>query len=104
MFLLKKGFEWFNRIVVVDMGAVKPLLRGADVMIPGIVEVKGFFNKGDPVVVVDEKYNKPLIVGKALIQSQDIVSKKLSKGKAIENIHRIGDKLWNLTKSLITRL
>lgn len=98
--LLSKGVEWVSSIVVVDMGAVKPLLRGADVMAPGIKSVKGSFSPGDPVVVIEEKYGKPFVVGEALVQSIDLVEKKITRGKVIENIHRIGDKLWEFVKNL----
>jgi len=83
-------------IVVVDSGAVTPLLRGADVMAPGVREVRGEFHPGDPVVVVDEKYGRPLVVGLALVDSSAIVSGSVKRGKVVENIHRVGDKLWSL--------
>ncbi|WFO75727.1 DUF1947 domain-containing protein [Desulfurococcaceae archaeon MEX13E-LK6-19] len=98
--LLSKGVEWVQRIVVVDMGAVKPLLRGADVMAPGIVGVKGAFEPGDPVVVLEEKYGKPFVVGKALVSSKDLVEKKVTRGKAVENLHRVGDKIWEFVRRL----
>ncbi len=99
--LLLKGYEWIN-YVIVDEGAVKPLLRGADVMIPGIRSIKGVFDVGDPVVVVEEKYKKPFVVAKALLNSTEITSHELKKGKALENIHRIGDKLWKLVYPMMT--
>jgi PUA-domain protein len=83
-------------VIVVDMGAVKPLLRGADLMAPGIRDIKGSFHKGDVVVVVEEKYHKPFVVGLALIDSEEIVSGKVKRGKVVKNIHRIGDSLWDL--------
>jgi len=82
--------------IVVDSGAVAPLLRGADVMAPGVREVRGEFHTGDPVVVVDEKYGKPLVVGLALVDSSAIASGSVKRGKVVENIHRVGDKLWSL--------
>lgn len=98
--LLFKGYEWTN-YVIVDEGAVKPLLRGADVMVPGIRSIKGVFKVGDPVVVVEEKYKKPFVVAKALINSIEITDHGLRKGKALENIHRIGDKLWKLVYPMV---
>jgi len=83
-------------VVVVDSGAVDPLLRGADVMAPGIREIRGEFRAGDPVVVVEESYGKPIVVGVALMDSASIVSGLVKKGKVVENVHRIGDKLWSL--------
>ncbi len=93
-FLLSKGYEWMP-YAVVDMGAVKPLLRGADVMRPGIRRIKGSFSAGDPVVVVDEKYGKPFAVGIALYDVDRLES--MTHGKVLRNVHRIGDKYWNIT-------
>ena len=92
-YLLKHGYEWLP-YVVVDMGAVKPLLNGADIMVPGIRRIVGEFGPGDIVVVVDEKYGKPFVVGTALMSSSEI--EKASRGKAIRNIHRAGDKYWKM--------
>jgi PUA-domain protein len=95
-YLLSKGYDWLP-YVVVDMGAVKPLLRGADLMVPGIRNINGIFDVGDIVVVVDEKYKKPFVVGKALIPSRDITSRVVKRGKALENLHRVGDEYWRIT-------
>ncbi len=92
-FLLSMGYDWIH-YVVVDMGAVKPLLRGADVMRPGIRSIHGSFNKGDPVVVVDEKYLKPFVVGEALFDSTTVET--MEKGRVIRNVHRVGDKYWSI--------
>ncbi len=92
-YLLSKGYEWIPRIVV-DMGAVKPLGRGADVMAPGIRRVVGEFRAGDPVAVVDEKYGKPFVVGIALVDSVRIPGMK--RGRVVRNIHRVGDRIWRL--------
>lgn len=99
VFLLAKGVNWMPRVMV-DMGAVKPLMRGADIMAPGVRDVIGVFNIGDPVAVIDEKYKKPFVIGKALVNSNDLITRKIVKGKVIKNIHRAGDKLWNLSRSL----
>jgi PUA domain protein len=84
--------------VVVDSGAVKHVVNGADVMAPGIVRVEGDFVKGDLVVVVDEKHGKPLSVGVALVDRSELAS--MSRGKVVENLHYIGDKLWNKLKEM----
>jgi len=83
-------------VVVVDKGAVKPLLNGADVMIPGIRSIRKSFKINDPVVVVDEDYLKPIVSGLALVDSDLIVSGVVKKGRAISNLHRVGDKYWKL--------
>ena len=94
-YLLKTGDLFLPRIVI-DMGAAKAMLRGADLMAPGIRRVDGVFKEGDPVVCVEEKYGKPVMVGIALVYSEKIINRKIKKGKVVKNIHYIGDKIWNL--------
>jgi len=77
--------------VVVDMGAIRFVCNGADVMAPGIVEVDEF-DEGSLVVVRDISFGKALSVGLSLKSSSLIESNK--KGKVIQNIHYVGDKLW----------
>ncbi len=79
--------------VVVDVGAVKHIVNGADVMAPGIVRAEGDFARGDLVVVVDERRERPLCVGVALVDKSELAS--MSRGKVIENLHYVGDKIWN---------
>ncbi|MDK2790668.1 MAG: hypothetical protein PWP15_1175 [Methanothermococcus sp.] len=78
--------------VVVDMGAVKFLANGADVMAPGIVDADENIKEGDVVFVVDETHQKPLSVGIALMDGKTMKEEK--KGKAIKTIHYIGDEIW----------
>lgn len=86
--------EITRNYVVVDMGAVKFVAKGADIMSPGITEADSDINEGHFVIVVDETHKKPLAVGKALISGQEMVEN--SEGKAIKTVHYIGDKIWNL--------
>lgn len=78
--------------ITVDMGAVKFVVNGADVMRPGIMEIEDGIEKEDFVVIVDENNNKPLSVGIALFDSEEM--KKMSSGKVIKNIHYVGDDIW----------
>ena len=96
--LLKEDFQEILPKVVVDMGAVPHIANGADVMAPGITEIKGEFEKGDIVVVVDERHGKPLAVCRARYSSREI--RQMKKGKVLENLHYVGDDLWELFKSL----
>jgi PUA domain protein len=82
--------------VVVNMGAIQHICNGADIMAPGIVRVEGKFGKDDLVLVVDEKYEKTLAVGLALIDSETLAS--TTHGKILKNIHYVGDKIWNKMK------
>ena len=80
--------------VVVDMGAVKFMVNGADVMRPGIVELDESIAKDEAVVIVDVNHKKPLAVGIALLSGQEI--KAASSGKVIKNIHFVGDSIWKM--------
>jgi PUA domain protein len=88
--LLKYGAT--KRYVTVDMGAVKFVYNGADVMGPGIVETDPAIVSGDLVWIRDVKNRSPLAVGRALFTAQEMARKE--KGKAVASIHHVGDKLW----------
>ncbi len=85
-----KPKEYF---VVVDMGAVGFVTKGADVMVPGIVDADERILEHDYVWICDETHKKPLAVGIALMTGEEMKNKQ--EGKAIKNIHFVGDKLWN---------
>jgi PUA-domain protein len=87
--------EITSKYVVVDMGAVKFVAKGADIMSPGITDADPNVQEGDFVIIVDETHKKPLAIGKALISGEEMVEN--NEGKAIKTIHYIGDKLWNLS-------
>ena len=78
--------------IVVDMGAVAHVANGAQIMRPGIRQVKGEFAKGELVVIVDEKFSKAIALGVAEMDSEAM--KSLTKGRVITNIHYVGDELW----------
>lgn len=96
LFLTVKGLLKYRpekRFVTVDMGAVKFVYNGADVMAPGIVDADEDIKKGDLVWVRDEKNMQPLAVGEALISGKEMIAS--NKGKAIKSIHHVGDDIWN---------
>jgi PUA domain protein len=78
--------------VVVDMGAVAHIANGADLMRPGVRDVRGDFGRGDLVVIADEKYDKPIALGLSEVDSTEL--RGVSKGKVIRNVHYVGDELW----------
>jgi PUA domain protein len=80
--------------VTVDMGAVPYVTNGADVMRPGITDINEAIEKGDFVVITEERYGKPLAIGETLYSGKEIT--QMQQGKVIENIHYVGDKLWNI--------
>jgi PUA domain protein len=83
-----------NRVVVVDMGAIKFVVNGADVMSPGIVFADASIQKDDLVVIVDESHKKPLAIGRALISGDEMTLSKT--GKAVKSLSYVGDTLWGL--------
>ncbi|HSA98355.1 MAG TPA: PUA domain-containing protein [Candidatus Nitrosotenuis sp.] len=83
--------------VTVDMGAVKFMCNGANVMRPG---VKSFteFEKGQVVCIVEESQKKILAVGRALVSSKEM--SEMTKGQVVENLHYISDTYWEIKKSI----
>lgn len=84
--------------VVVNMGAVPYICRGADVMAPGIVCLEGLFEEGDEVVVVDERHRKPIAITLAVHNVEE--ARLFKRGKILENIHYVGDSLWKTLASI----
>ncbi|RME78012.1 RNA-binding protein [Candidatus Woesearchaeota archaeon] len=89
-FLLK---DLYLPKVTVDMGAVKFVVGGADIMRPGVTACDEGVMQGDLVVVVDETHGKPLAVGEALMGSEELLA--ATSGKVVKNLHYVGDDLWN---------
>ncbi|MBS7652050.1 MAG: PUA domain-containing protein [Candidatus Bathyarchaeia archaeon] len=83
--------------IYIDMGAVPHICKGADVMIPGIVDVETDFGAGSLIAVRDIRHRKALSIGRALLSSGEI--KKGGRGRAVENIHYVGDKIWKTLHS-----
>ena len=71
--------------MIVDMGAVPYICNGADVMAPGIVEIRGKFKKENFVVIRDEKFDKALAISKTLFNLKETSLRK--KGRVAKNIH-----------------
>ncbi len=88
--ILKKNFL---PKITVDMGAVKFVIKGANIMRPGITKLDEDIKKGDIVSVVDETHKKPLAIGRAKYSGSKIKEKE--KGNVVENLHQIGDDIWN---------
>ena len=89
--LLKNNFL---KKITVDMGAVKFVVSGADVMRPGIVEIDEGIEAEDFVSIIDQNNKKPLAVGIALFNSKEIEAYKT--GRIIKNIHYVGDEIWKV--------
>ena len=83
--------------VQVDMGAVKFMCKGANLMRPGIKKFAEF-SKDDIVCIVEESQNKFLAVGKSLVNSSELDN--MDKGEILKNLHYISDKAWEISKTL----
>lgn len=84
--------------VVVDMGAIPYVCKGATVMAPGIVRYEGDFAVGDLVLVVDMKHGKALAVGEVLMDSA--TARATKKGPVVKTLHYVSDKIWDYIKTI----
>jgi PUA domain protein len=83
--------------VMVDMGAIKFMCKGANVMRPGIKKFTEF-EKDKLVCIVEESQHKFLAVGKSIVSSLELES--MDKGEVIKNLHYISDKFWETGKTI----
>jgi len=83
--------------VTVDMGAVKFMCKGANLMRPGIKKITEF-EKDKLVCIVEESQHKFLAVGKAIVSSSEL--EKMEKGEVIKNMHYISDNFWETGKTI----
>ena len=83
--------------VTVDMGAVKFVCKGANVMRPGVTKFSNF-ESGEIVCVIEESQNKFLAVGKSEVDSSEF--EDMEKGEVLKNLHYISDKAWEISKTL----
>lgn len=81
------------KTITVDMGAVKFVTSGADIMRPGIVEFSDDIEKQDIVAIIDQNNKKPLAIGKSLLSAEEL--KAADSGKVVLNLHHVGDDIWN---------
>lgn len=87
--------------VVVNEGAIRPIMRGADVMVPGIIELSEF-KRNDIVGVMEPSKKAFIAVTKALMSSDEI--RERSKGCALRTLHYANDKLWKSSLELARKL
>ena len=84
----------------VDQGAIKFVLRGANIMAPGLTSAGGAYEKGigkgSPVQITAEGCEHACAIGIMSIDASELESKPT--GQAIESVHSLGDGLWKLEK------
>ncbi len=89
--IIEKGLKE-DRWMTVDQGAVPYVCNGADIMAPGVVGVGSDVEKEGFVAVKEEKHDRILAVGIALLDKEDV--EKTKKGKVVKNLHWVGDPIW----------
>ncbi|MEF8874763.1 MAG: RNA-binding protein [Candidatus Thermoplasmatota archaeon] len=87
------SMEATKRYVTVDMGAVKFVYNGADIMAPGIVDADESIGEGDLVWVRDIEHEKPLAVGRAMTHGKEMIQSE--KGKVVKSLHHVGDEMFD---------
>ena len=72
-------------IIYIDQGAAKALSNGKSLLAAGIIKIKGSFEKGENVLIIDENENQ-LARGLASFNSKEIEKIKGKQSKEIEKI------------------
>jgi PUA-domain protein len=94
--VLKSNLSFPN--IIVDSRAVPHVCNGADIFRPGVTKIDPNIKEGQTLVVLEEKNEKPICIGRSLMDAPQM--QKASEGKVVINIHYVGDKIWNLSKTL----
>lgn len=84
--------------LTIDEGAVKYIIKGADVMRPGISKYDEWGEAGKLVVVREDRKGRAVAVGKAAVSSAEMAG--LKKGNCVKNLHHAGDRFWNAYKKI----
>lgn len=94
--LINPEIEFKMKSVEVDIGAIRFVTNGADIMRPGITKIDSDIMKDDIIRIIDIKNKRPLAVGIAMLDAKDMESQE--KGKVIKNIHTVSDEIWDFSK------
>jgi PUA domain protein len=81
----------------IDDGAVKYILKGADVMRPGISKFDDW-GATEKLVVIRDGAERGLAIGRSLVPSSEMAG--LSKGNCVKNVHHAGDRVWESYKKI----
>ena len=84
---------------VVDTGAIKFVVKGADVMRPGIIEISPDVKKDQLIVVLEENNKASIAIGTSLYDYSEM--EKMVSGKVIKNFHHLTDEYWTFNRNLL---
>jgi PUA-domain protein len=94
--IIKESNEIKYKEVIVDAGAIKFVVNGADVMRPGITKIDNEIEKDEVILIREETHNKPLAFGIALLSVEEMNA--ATSGKVVKSLHYVGDNIWNRKK------
>lgn len=80
------------KAVYVDHGAIPFIMKGADLMRPGIQKIDDGFEKNDVILIKDEVHNKILACGIAMFSSSEMSEK--DGGKVVKIYHYVSDEYY----------
>lgn len=83
--------------LTVDKGAIKFVLSGANIMVPGLTSPGGNLpdcEEGEDVAIMAEGKQHPIAIGVTLMSSEDMRAE--NKGIGVEILHYLGDDLWRI--------
>ena len=83
------------REIIVDKGAIAFIIKGADIMRPGITTIDENIEENEIIIIREETHNKIIAIGQAKFSGQEIMNS--DSGKVIKNIHYVSDEIWNFT-------
>jgi predicted RNA-binding protein (TIGR00451 family) len=75
--------------VYIDEGAIPFLIKGADMMRPGIHQIDEDIEKGEIILIKDLEHRKALAVGEAVLPSEEMHTQE--KGVSVKVLHYMGD-------------
>lgn len=77
------------KAVYVDKGAIPFIIKGADLMKPGIQKIDSEIIKNEIILIKDENHNKNLAIGYSLYSSNELETQE--KGKSVKIYHYFND-------------
>lgn len=78
--------------VYVDSGAIPFVIKGADLMRPGIQKIELDISENDIIMIKDETHNKTIALGTSIYNTQDL--EKQEKGKSVKIYHYVSDQYY----------
>ena len=85
--------------VVVDTGAIRFVVKGADIMRPGIIEISSDVKKDQLILVLEENNKASIAIGTSLFDYSEM--NQMTTGKVVKNFHHLTDEYWTFNRNLL---